>query len=148
MLIIELNTVFTIFISFCWCIFLYAINSLSLNNSHKLNSSVQALWDWHSPIRSRQYYPFCFCARWTSTFLIHKPSSTLLHVLGSLKAILKVKDPMATRPYLFSDGQNICNRVVLVCTVNVYTPASLGRRPILRYQVLLLCPLNLQLPDS
>ena len=28
------------------------------------------------------------------------------------------------------------NRVVLVCTVNLYIPASLGRRPILRYQVL------------
>ena len=28
------------------------------------------------------------------------------------------------------------NRVVLVCTVNVYIPTSMGRRPILRYQVL------------
>ena len=34
------------------------------------------------------------------------------------------------------DGQNMYNRVVLVCTVNVYIPSSLGRRPILRYQVL------------
>ena len=40
------------------------------------------------------------------------------------------------RQNLFSDGQNMYNRVVLVCTVNVYTFASLGRRPILRYQVL------------
>ena len=47
-----------------------------------------------------------------------------------------VKDPRAARPYLFSDGQNMYNRVVLVCTVSVYIRASLGRRPILRYQVL------------
>ena len=40
------------------------------------------------------------------------------------------------RPYLFSDGRKIYNLVVLVCTVNVYIPASLGRRPILRYQIL------------
>ena len=44
----------------------------------------------------------------------------------------EVKDPRAARPYLFSDGQNMYNRVVLVCTVNVYILASLGRRPILR----------------
>ena len=37
---------------------------------------------------------------------------------------------------LFYDGQNMYNRVVLVCTVNVYIPASLGRWLILRYQVL------------
>ena len=47
-----------------------------------------------------------------------------------------VQDPMAPRPYLLSDCQNMYNRVVLVCTVNAYIPASLGRRPILRYQVL------------
>ena len=47
-----------------------------------------------------------------------------------------VKDTRAARPYLLSDGQNMYNRVVLVCTVNVYIPASLGRRPILRCQVL------------
>ena len=47
-----------------------------------------------------------------------------------------VKDPKASRPYLFSDGQNMYNRVVLVCTVNDYIPASLGRRSILRYKVL------------
>ena len=47
-----------------------------------------------------------------------------------------VQDPRDARPYLFSDGQNMYNRVVLVCTVNVYIPASLGRQPILRYQVL------------
>ena len=47
-----------------------------------------------------------------------------------------VEDPMDARPYLFSDGQIEYNRVVLVCTVNVYIPDSLGRRPILRYQVL------------
>ena len=46
------------------------------------------------------------------------------------------RDPRTPRPYLLSDGQNMYNRVVLVCTVNVYIPASLGRRPILRYQVL------------
>jgi hypothetical protein len=34
-----------------------------------------------------------------------------------------VQDP---RPYLSPDGQNTYNRVVLVCTVNVYIPASLG----------------------
>ena len=39
-------------------------------------------------------------------------------------------------PYLFSDVQNMYDLVVLVCTVNVYIPASLGRRPIFRYQVL------------
>jgi hypothetical protein len=45
-------------------------------------------------------------------------------------------DPRAPRPYLFSDGRNMYNRVVLVCTVNVYIPAGLRRRPILRYQIL------------
>ena len=49
---------------------------------------------------------------------------------------LIVQDPRAARPYLFSDEQNMYNRVVLVCTVNLYMPASLGRRSILRYQVL------------
>ena len=38
------------------------------------------------------------------------------------------KDPRTSRPYLFPDGQNMYNRVVLVCTVNVYMPASLGQR--------------------
>ena len=47
-----------------------------------------------------------------------------------------VKDTRAARPYLFSDGQNMYHGVVLVCTVNVYIPASLVRRSILRYQVL------------
>ena len=47
-----------------------------------------------------------------------------------------VQDPRAARHYLFPDGQNMYNPVVLVCTVNAYIPASLGRRPILRYQVL------------
>ena len=46
-----------------------------------------------------------------------------------------VQDPKATRSTLLSDGQNMYNRVILVCTVNVYIPASLGRRPILMYQV-------------
>ena len=52
--------------------------------------------------------------------------------------MIVVKDPRAARPYLFSEGQNMYNRVVLVCTsiVNVYIPASLDRRPILKYQVL------------
>ena len=36
------------------------------------------------------------------------------------------KDPRTARPYSLSDGQNMYNRVVLVCTVNVYIPASLG----------------------
>jgi hypothetical protein len=40
---------------------------------------------------------------------------------------------MAARPSLFSDEQNMYNRVVLVCTANVYIPTSLGGRPILRY---------------
>ena len=44
-----------------------------------------------------------------------------------------MKDPRAARLSLFSDGQNIYNRVVLVCTVNVHIPPCLGRRPILRY---------------
>ena len=47
-----------------------------------------------------------------------------------------VKDPRAARPYLIYDGQNIYNLVLIVCTVNIYIPASLGRRPILRKQVL------------
>ena len=39
---------------------------------------------------------------------------------------------------LFSDGQNMYNRVVLVCIVNLHqlTWTSLGPRPILRYEVL------------
>ena len=51
---------------------------------------------------------------------------------GGTRPIIIVKDPRVSRPYLFSDGQNIYNRVVLVCRVNVYIPASLGRRPVLR----------------
>ena len=46
------------------------------------------------------------------------------------------KDLRAARPYLFSDVQNKYNRLVLVCTLNVYIPASLGWLPILMYQVL------------
>ena len=34
---------------------------------------------------------------------------------------------------------NMYNRLELVCTVNVYIPAIMGRRPILRYQVLKNC---------
>ena len=36
-----------------------------------------------------------------------------------ITVLLLVQDPRVVRPYLFSDGQNMCNRVVLVCTVNV-----------------------------
>ena len=36
--------------------------------------------------------------------------------------IIIVRDPRAARPYLFSDGQNMYNRVVSVCTVNIYIP--------------------------
>ena len=43
------------------------------------------------------------------------------------------QDPRAPRPYLFSDRHNMYYRVVLVCTVNLYIPANLSRRPILRY---------------
>ena len=50
----------------------------------------------------------------------------LLEVIG--------RDLRAARPYLFSDGQNIYNQVVLVSTVNVYISVSLGRRPILQVQ--------------
>ena len=50
--------------------------------------------------------------------------------------IVIVHNPKVPRPYLFFDGQNMYNRVVLVCTVNVCIPASLGRWPNLRYQVL------------
>ena len=50
--------------------------------------------------------------------------------------IVIVQDPRALRSYLYSDGQNVYSRVVLVCTMNVYIPASLGRRLILRYQLL------------
>ena len=39
-------------------------------------------------------------------------------------SLVTVKDPRAPRPYLFFDGQNIYNRVVLLCTVNVYITAS------------------------
>ena len=45
-------------------------------------------------------------------------------------------DTRAPRPYLFSDGQDMYNRLVLMCTVNVYILARLGRWPILRHQVL------------
>jgi len=47
------------------------------------------------------------------------------------------QDPRAPRSNLFSDWQNMYNREVLVGTVNKYIAARLGRRPILRYQVLL-----------
>ena len=35
-----------------------------------------------------------------------------------------VQDPRAPRPYLFPEGQNMYNQVVLVCTVNIYIPSS------------------------
>ena len=34
------------------------------------------------------------------------------------------QDPRAPRPYLFSDAQNVFDRVVLVCTVSVYILAN------------------------
>ena len=37
---------------------------------------------------------------------------------------LIVQDPRAARPYLFSDGQNMYYRVVLVCTVNYTYPLT------------------------
>jgi hypothetical protein len=46
------------------------------------------------------------------------------------------RGPRAPRPYLFLDGTNMYNQIVLVYTVNVYIPANLGRPPILWYQVL------------
>ena len=56
-----------------------------------------------------------------------------MHSIFQFYSLLIVQDH---RLYLFSVGQNMYNRVVLACTVNIYIPASLGRRPILRYQVL------------
>jgi hypothetical protein len=55
--------------------------------------------------------------------------------IGNLrKATLPiVENTRVARPYLFPNGQNMYNRVVLVCTMNVYIPANLGRRPIIRY---------------
>ena len=47
--------------------------------------------------------------------------------------LLLGQDSRAARPYLFSDVQNMYNRVVLVCTVDIYMHASLGQLPILRY---------------
>ena len=73
---------------------------------------------------------------------VEGPCSSLSHSLQFKLRVwefiqnLIVQDPRAPKPYLLSDGQNMYNRVVLVCTVNVYIPASLGRRPIHRYQVL------------
>ena len=49
--------------------------------------------------------------------------------------VLIDQDPKAPRPYLFSDAQNVYDRVVLVCTVSICILASLGGRPILRYEV-------------
>ena len=45
-------------------------------------------------------------------------------------------DSWAAKPYLFSDGQNMYSRVVLVCTENVYIPVSLNRLQIISYQIL------------
>ena len=64
-----------------------------------------------------------------------KEHFTELKVLGGRRKLLDfrnirrywehiVQDPSAARPYLFSDGQNMYNRVVLVCTVNVYIPLA------------------------
>ena len=55
------------------------------------------------------------------------------------------QDPRAPVSYLFSDGENMYNRVVLVCTVNLYILASMGRRPILRHQVLYVRKIELTL---
>ena len=49
---------------------------------------------------------------------------------------LITQDPRISRPYLFSDWQNIYKSLVLMCTVNVHIPASLSRDPIRKYQVL------------
>ena len=44
--------------------------------------------------------------------------------LSSALSRVIVQDPRDPRPYLFSNGQNMYNRVVLVCTVKVYIPNS------------------------
>ena len=42
-------------------------------------------------------------------------------VCRAMAIMLLEQDPRAPRPNLFSDEQNMFIRVVLVCTVNVYT---------------------------
>ena len=62
--------------------------------------------------------------------------SRSLIFMYSSRVTLIVQDPRVARHYFFSDGQNMYNPVVLLCTVNVHMPVSLGRRPILKYKVL------------
>ena len=75
-----------------------------------------------------------FCKSVTSKSKIHL--SPLLSNSSLSPLSLIVQDPWAPRPYLFSDGQNMYNRSVLVCVVNVCMLANLDRRLILRYQIL------------
>ena len=46
------------------------------------------------------------------------------HYLLQHVGLLIATDPRAARPYLFSDRQNMYNRVVLVCTVNYTYPLA------------------------
>ena len=65
------------------------------------------------------------CVLWILTYpTTNKFSKVITLLLSSWKKPI-VHDPRAARPYLFSDGKNIYNQVVLVCTGNVYIPASL-----------------------
>jgi hypothetical protein len=59
--------------------------------------------------------------------------------------MLIVEDPRAARPYLYSDGQNMYNRVVLVCTVNVYIPPD-GQN--MYNRVVLVCTVNVYIPPN
>ena len=72
-------------------------------------------------IHEDKYYNICF-----KIFKYQLHACLLIFNRKSLNTIYSLKIAR-------SDGQNMYSRVVLVCTVNVYIPASLGRPPILRY---------------
>ena len=83
---------------------------------------------------------FCSYSYSIITVPANRYGSYLIVMLGVIKLLsLVLRESYSPRSQvhqnLFSGGQNIYNRAVLVCTVNVHMPASLGRRPIFRYQV-------------
>ena len=49
---------------------------------------------------------------------------TILKARNTIQHLLMVQDPRTPRPHLFSDGQNMYNRVVLVCSERIHTSGA------------------------
>ena len=118
--------------------------SLSYSYSENSSNKCKAAWKIVNATRNRSANKpnFGLKSEYFSNYFINFVKQIITssgHSEGSSRQSLHnviVQDPRAPGPYLFSDGQNMYNRIVSVGTVNAYIPASLGRRSILRSQVL------------